>query len=416
MKIVHLSTSDISGGASRAAYRLHRGLLQQGIDSKMFVRDKSSENKSVVRYKYPAGLEKAKYKYRKYLINKDYSKYKFTRPEGLELFSDDRSAQGIGLIDQLPDADVYHLHWTSGFVDLPSTLKKIEKPLVWTLHDMFPFTGGCHYNSGCDNYLRFCNNCPQLGSVTEKDLSYKIWSRKQQAISEFKNKIIIRADSRWLAGEAKKSGLFRNLDIDTIHYGIETDEFISRDKISCRKALKIPEGSRVIVFGAPGLNNPRKGFKQLIEALEEVRETRSDLFLLSFGSGSNPGTPGIPGLHLGHVSDNNLLSLIYNCADVFIIPSLQEAFGQTALEAMSCSVPVIGFNTGGIPDMIEEGITGFLVETGSITGLKDAIIRMLKLNDKDYTKMAANCRDKVLNGFTLYHQAEKYMKVYQSLL
>lgn len=416
MKILHLSTSDIHGGAARAAFRLHNGLLQQGIESGMFVRNRGSDLESVIRYKYPAGFKKLSYRYRKFLIENDFNKSQFTRPKGFEVFSDDRTYLRTGFFNQLPDADIYNLHWTSGFIDLPSFFRGIKKPLVWTLHDMFPFTGGCHYNSGCNNYLTRCHRCPQLGSEIEDDLSYQVWSRKLKAISEFKCKLYIRADSHWLAVEAKKSNLFKDQDIDTIHYGIETDEFVPLDKTACRTALNIPVNSRVIVFGAPGIDNPRKGFKQLNDALQQLRKSYSDLFLLSFGSGVAPVVSDIPKLHLGHVADNHLLACIYNCADVFVIPSLQEAFGQTALEGMSCSIPVVGFETGGIPDMIENGITGYLAENGNTDKLSDAIDSILRLNNDDYNRMAENCRKKVLGGFTIKDQALKYIEVYQKLL
>jgi glycosyltransferase involved in cell wall biosynthesis len=415
MKILHLGTSDIDGGAARASYRLHQGLLQKGIESRMFVRNKHVDSEFVIRYKYPNGLKKTGYKIRKLQIENDFNKYRSTRPAGFEVFSDDRSSLISGLFDQLPFADIYNLHWISGFIDLPSFFNTIKKPVVWTLHDMFPFTGGCHYNSGCENYKTHCHHCPQLGSTKEKDLSFHIWERKHKAISEFKNRIIIRADSNWLADEAKKSSLLNNLDIDTIHYGIETGEFIPGDKIACRRALNIPDKDKVIVFGAPGIDNPRKGFKQLNEALNLVRETYPDTFLLSFGDGDSPVSTDSHRLHLGHVGSNHLLSIIYNCADVFVIPSLQEAFGQTALEAMSCSVPVVGFNTGGIPDMIENGQTGYLAENGDIHDLANAITHILSLDEISYMKMAKNCREKVLGGFTLAHQANKYLKIYSQL-
>lgn len=416
MKILHLSTSDSDGGAARATYRLHSGLKQQGIESRMFVRDKNIDNEDIVRYKYPNGLRKAKYKYRKFLIENDFKRYRTTRPGGFEVFSDDRSPLTTGFPSQLPNADIYNMHWISGFVDLPTFFKSNDKPVLWTLHDMFAFTGGCHYNSGCENYLHHCQNCPQLGSGIKKDLSYQSWERKHKIISEFKNKIIIRADSLWLANEARNSRLFNGLDIDTIHYGIETDEFLPKDKAACRLALNITQGKRVIVFGAPGIDNPRKGFKQLTEALHMVGEAYPDIFLLSFGAGEMSVSVDYPGLHLGQVSSNHLLSLIYNCADVFVIPSMQEAFGQTALEAMSCSIPVAGFNTGGIPDMIEDGVTGYLAETGKINDLANAIKGILKLDQQEYMKMATNCRKKVLAGFTISHQAAKYVSVYQKLL
>ena len=318
--------------------------------------------------------------------------------------------------NQLPVADIYNLHWTSGFIDLPSFFRETKVPVVWTLHDMFPFTGGCHYTSGCEKYRTHCNCCPQLGSKVVKDLSWQVWERKYKALSEFKNRISIRADSFWLAGEAKQSSLFRGMDIDTIHYGVESNEFIPRDKAACRKALNIPVKSKIIVFGAPGLTNPRKGFGQLVTAIGELIKLHPSIFLVSFGSGTLPVNIGIPSLNLGHVSDNNLLSVIYNCADVFVIPSLQEAFGQTALEAMSCGVPVAGFNTGGIPDMIEEGVTGFLAETGNTKELADAISKIISSDNTSYELMSANCRQKVLQGFTLSHQALSYIETYKKLM
>lgn len=415
MRILHISTSDIKGGAARAAGRLHRGLLQQGVESIMFVRDKLSDDESVVKYRYPGGLNRVFYKYRKTKIEADFNRYR-TRPKGQEIFSDDRSALKPGFLDQLPDADIYHLHWTSGFLDLPHFFGNIHKPVVWTLHDMFPFTGGCHYNAGCNKFESFCHECPQLDSDTKWDLSFRIWTRKQRHLNGFNPPLIIRANSHWLEREAKKSSLFNNLDIDTVHYGLETNEFAPRDKDACRRALNIPEKRKVIAFGAPGIDNPRKGFKELVEALKQLSGNHNDLFLLIFGTGNISRPLNIPWLHLGHLNNNHLLSLAYNCAEVFVIPSLQEAFGQTALEAMSCGIPVAGFDTGGIPDMVENGITGFLAETANAKSLANAIHNILLMDKNRYLSMASDCRNKVLNGFSLSHQANKYISIYNELI
>lgn len=163
MKILHISTSDYDGGAAKAAYRLHSGLNQLGADSRMFVKNKKSEDSSVIKYKYPTGLGRILYKIQKNRIESEFFRYRTTRPQGYEIFSDDRSPSRINFISQLGVADIYHLHWTSEFVDLPSFFKNVRKPLVWTLHDMFPFTGGCHYKSGCDKFHIHCQSCPQLG-------------------------------------------------------------------------------------------------------------------------------------------------------------------------------------------------------------------------------------------------------------
>lgn len=416
MKILHLSTSDISGGAARAAYRLHKGLLKNDVYSTMFVRDKLTDNENVIRYKYPSGSDKVLYRVKKSQIERDFAKYRSTRPSGLEVFSNDKSPLFPGFMNQLPKADIYHLHWISGFVDLPGFFRKISKPVVWTLHDMFPFTGGCHYSNGCEKYTEFCEACPQLGSEKSNDLAYRIWKRKLDTLERFSAKILIRADSCWLAEVAKESYLFKNLDVDTIHYGIETDEFIPLDKNACRKALNIPVSDKVIVYGAPDIKNPRKGYKELAGAIGKLAGVYPNLFLLSFGAGNYSELKGVASKHIGHVDNNHLLSVIYNCADVFVIPSLQEAFGQTALEAMSCGVPVAGFDTGGIPDMIKEGITGHLAKTGDIQDLADSIRKLLVLNTERYNCMSENCRMKAVKEFALNVQAEKYLDLYRGLV
>lgn len=415
MKIVHISTSDNNGGAARAAWRLHCGLLQEGIDSKMFVRDKHSGHNSVVRYQYPKGYKKISIHLRKRYLQSAFRPYLATRPEGFETFSDDRSVLRKGFMAQLPEADLYHLHWTSGFLDLPSFLDQVDKPLVWTLHDMNAFTGGCHYNSSCEKYLASCGACPQLGSKDKNDLSYLIWKRKFEAFRKIKKRLLIRADSYWLAAEAKKSSLFSGFDIDTIHYGLETDEFKPLEKLACRKVLSIPTESKVIVFGAPGLDNPRKGFKQLNQALQILKEKFNNLFLLSFGSGTLPSGLEIPALQLGTIPDNRLLAILYNCGDVFVIPSLQEAFGQTALEALSCGIPVAGYRTGGIPDMIREGINGFLAQKTDPIDLAEKIQLILNMDNFTYNSMSMNCRKSALNEFNLKLQADRYLSVYNTL-
>jgi glycosyltransferase involved in cell wall biosynthesis len=312
MRIVHIATSDLNGGAARATYRLHTGLVRNNIESILFVRDRQTNDKNVIRYQFPKGFKKAEYKYRQQKIETDFKKYNSTRPKGFEVFSDDRTALKPGFFKQLPEAEIYHLHWTSGFVDLPEFFKMIKKPVVWTLHDMFPFTGGCHYSGDCTKYVSGCRNCSQLGSTEEKDLSYQIWHRKWDAIKSFSNKLIIRADSYWLAKEAGRSRLFQGLDIDVIHYGLDTDVFKPIDKSACRRVLGIPEDRRVIVFGAPGIDNPRKGFALLKEALTRLAENRSDLFLISFGAGKIENEGSLPWLHLGHAANDLFLNIIYN--------------------------------------------------------------------------------------------------------
>lgn len=413
VKVVHINYSDSSGGASRAMWRIHLGLKNSGVDSKIYCFQASVHSSEVIRYNPSKSLiDKVRFYFRKNRLKRQSGNY--NHAHGAELFSDDRSIYGEEILKQLPEADIYHLHWVSGFVDLPSFFAKIRKPVVWTLHDMNPFTGGCHYSNGCRKFTTGCGNCPQLSSGSEKDLSNAIYRRKLGYSLKKDLKII--ANSSWTKDNALKSRMFRDAQIETINLGIDTDIYKPRDKVSMRKALSLPAGKKIVLFGAMDNSNRRKGFLELSGALGILAGNRSDIFLLTFGSGEPIVNSDLPYLNLGHIESDFILSLIYCAADVFVIPSLEEAFGQTALESMSCGVPVAGFNSGGISDIVVNSETGYLAETGNTKALAEAINHILDLSDEEYTKMSYNCREKVLSGFTLLQQAEKYIEVYNQLI
>jgi glycosyltransferase involved in cell wall biosynthesis len=415
MKILHINTSDINGGAARAMFRLHKGLLNRGIESRLFSKEKQSDDSNIITLKKPIKWQKLAFKWRKEYIKRSLKAY--SKPAGFEKFSTDLSPYRGLIARQLPEADIYHLHWTSDFVDLPALIQSIHKPIIWTLHDMWPFTGGCHYSSGCNRYEDKCGTCPQLGSKLPYDLSYQVWNRKHLVLrKKDKEKFLACADSQWLCEKALNSSLLGDFKVTTVHYGLETDEFLPRDKEACRKALNIPSDKVVLVFGAPGIDNPRKGFQYLMNAISVLTKRYPDLYLVSFGGGIKPADINIPWLHLGHIADNHLLSIVYNTGDLFVIPSVEEAFGQTCLEAMSCGVPAIGFSgSGGITDMIIDNKTGVLAHEMNADSLSQAIEKGLSLSTDDYNIMSANCRQMALSEYTLDIQAQRYISIYESI-
>ncbi len=282
LKVVHINYSDSSGGASRAMWRIHSGLKNSGVDSKIYCFQSSIHSAEVIRYNPPKSLlKKVRIYLRKIELKKELGKYQ--RPVGYEIFSDDRSVYGDDILEQLPDADIYHLHWVSGFVDLPSFFKKIKKPIIWTLHDMNPFTGGCHYSSGCTKFISNCGVCPQLNSDSKKDLSSQIFSRKLNY--SLKKDFYIVPNSNWIKKLALKSKIFRDVKIDKISLGIDTDIYIPRDKESIRRAFNLPFDKKIILFGAMDNSNKRKGFSELSNALKILSEMEPKIFLLTFGSG-----------------------------------------------------------------------------------------------------------------------------------
>jgi glycosyltransferase involved in cell wall biosynthesis len=280
---------------------------------------------------------------------------------------------------------------------------------------MNAFTGGCHYDHGCGRFTERCGRCPQLGSSDDNDLSRSVWERKKAAFADVdRSTLVLVGDSYWLAHEARRSALLGRFRVETIHYGLDTVLFAPRDQQCSRSVLNVPQDAKVLLFAAHGLNNRRKGLSLLAEALSDW-DGAAGLFLLSLGRGSPAIEVQVPHRHLGYINDDRLLSFAYSAADVFAIPSLQEAFGQTALEAMACGTPVVGFDVGGIPDMVQEGVTGLLAPVGHVAALRDAIAELLE-RPESRARMSLNCRRIAVEHHALAVQARRYVELYQSLL
>ena len=418
LNILHLNTYDIIGGAARAAHRLHRGLLSLGYDSSMFVAARHSDDPTISALIPPSGLKYSLIRLlRRVMIKCSFIRYLRNRPDCYEIFSDDRSQFGSFHLPQLPAPNIINLHWVARFIDYGFFFKGVTElyPVVWTLHDMNAFTGGCHYNNGCQNYKSKCGNCPQLGSTRASDLSYQIWRRKNKIFKKIRpNRLHIVATNKWMATEAKNSGLLRDFPVTTIPYGLDTSVFSPRDRQTSRYALEIPRNSRVVLFVADSTTHQRKGFTLLLEALKGIKDLKS-LFLLSIGNGEPVMGDHIPHLHLGHIDNDRLLSLVYSAADLFVIPSLQDNFPNTVLESMACGTPVAGFAVGGIIDMIRPEVTGLLAPQQDINALGNAIVKLLPDSIR-LKKMAEDCRRLVVEEYSLEVQAKRYLELYKEII
>ncbi|TVQ14552.1 MAG: glycosyltransferase [Bacteroidetes bacterium] len=413
INVVHISKWASQGGASRAMQRLHKGLIKEKITSSIYSIDGDDTLSHQVRF-IPdrSSISKIRRHYWNRSIKNDVSPYS-EQKNYREPFTHVRTQYRDDLLSQLPKADVYNLHWISNFIDIPSFFENIDKPVVWTLHDMNPFTGGCHYDNFCGKYEVNCGACPQLGSNKLNDLSKKIFEEKRAAISKISpEKLRIVTPSNWLAEEARKSKIFSGHKIQVIHNSLDHNLFKPRNKNYMRTIFEIPESKKVVLFGAFGINNRRKGYKELLESLFILNEKRSDVLLLSFGHGNAGTVPFKNYRHLGSINDDLFLSMIYNLADVFVMPSLQENLGQTCLEALSCGVPCVAFDTGGNSDMVINGETGYLASAFRPDSLSTAIEQAL-MNSVETGK---NGRKLVETKFTLKHQAENYIQLYRDLL
>ena len=420
MHIAHLN-SYLKGGAAIAVQRLHESLLHHGIESIFYHLQGKTSKKTYVSLEkpHPSALIARLYK----KIQKHYY-FRHSNhyvgggelPERYEQFGHTQFFETRTLSQLQTIPDILHLHWISMLLDYPSFFASIPNslPIVWTLHDMNPLTGGCHYSWGCEHYTSECSDCPQLRHSSTPDLSQKNFSLKKQI---FKNKNVhIVADSYWLESTARLSPIFSSAkSFQTIHYGLDTKAFSPGKKKICKAALGLNPSSFVIGFGANEVKQERKGFHKLNKALSYINKPNNILLLL-FGSGELMGEPeGVPLKHLGFVESPTLLSLIYSASDIFVIPSLYEAFGQTALEAMACGTPTIGFDTGGISDMIIPGETGLLAKTQDSEDLAQQIQWMLA-HPEERKKMEKIAPKLVEQKFTRERQAEQYISLYRRLL
>jgi glycosyltransferase involved in cell wall biosynthesis len=409
MKVLHLSTSDIDGGAARAAYRLHQGLVNTGIESKMLVRAKFGKDPSVISNKTFIARLGSKLDT---LPLEQYSK------RDRVMFSPQWFPDSVVARVKLLDPDIVHLHWTcNGFLKIES-LAKLQKPIVWTLHDMWAFTGGCHYTQECDRYTKGCGMCPQLGSTHLNDLSRKTWLRKSKAWSNLP--LTIATPSQWMAQCAESSPLFEQCKVECIQHGVETQIYKPIDQQLARHTLNLPKDKLLVLFGAgSGSGDPRKGFKYLLSALQQLNldQWGDRLELVIFGESRTTNSLPIAFKthYLGRLEDDSLLALAYSSVNVFVAPSVQDNFPNTVLEALACGVPCVAFNIGGMPDMIDHLENGFLAVPFDVSSLADGITRLISDPDLHYS-MSINARAKVMNSLNIQKQSAAYLDLYRKIL
>jgi glycosyltransferase involved in cell wall biosynthesis len=418
LNILHVNTSDCVGGASRATYRLHTGLRRLGHDSFMYVAKRCSDDPNVISFRPPASLSGRAVRYlRRQWIALGMKRYRMFRAAHLGAFSDDRVAYKGAVMEQLPPSNVLNLHWISRFIDYETFFAHVPQlpPIIWTLHDMSSFTGGCHYAHDCERYMNGCGICPHLGSSDRNDLSHRIWHRKQRCLEKLgPGKLHLVVPSHWLAAKVANSALLGRFPVTHIPNSVDIDIFSPRDCHLAREVLGIPQDGLVVLYIAQRLHNRHKGLAQLMQALTGLCDL-PNLFLVSVGYGEFPAVVDVPHLHLGYLDDERLLSLVYSAANLLAIPSSQDNLPNTVLESMACGVPVVGFETGGIPDMVRPGVTGLLVPVGDVIALRDAIARLLK-DSAGRAEMEVNCRRVATEEYALEVQARRYVALYRRVL
>jgi glycosyltransferase involved in cell wall biosynthesis len=382
----------------------------------MLVQNRQSVDPLVIRFQPPKNplVRLRRGIKRRYLAGAQAS---FVRAPGASLFSDDRSANNADVLGQMPPSEIVNLHWVAGFFDYREFFRRLPArlPVVWTLHDMNPFTGGCHFDGGCGKFAERCGACPQLGSNDPKDLSAQVWRRKQEAFAALNMEgVHLVTPSRWLQGEVGKSTLMSKFRCTAIPNALDTELFQPREQGAARKLLGIPADSAVILFLADWAGEKRKGFDLLVEALKPFRNDPR-IFLLAAGRELPVHDLGLQLVTTGYLTGEKQLSWVYSAADVFVLPSLQDNLPNTALEALSCGVPVVGFDVGGIPEIVRAGETGLLVPAKDVAGLRTAITSVVE-NKEMRVRMAEAGRRFAVANYGLEIQARRYLELYSELV
>ncbi|WP_300729092.1 glycosyltransferase family 4 protein [uncultured Bacteroides sp.] len=415
MRVLIINTSERTGGAAIAANRLMEALKNNGIKAKMLVRDRSTNEVTVVALK-KSWRRIWQFVWERCVIWATNGFHKHN------LFAVDIANTGTDItgLPEFVQADVIHLHWINqGMLSLKDIEKIVEsgKPVVWTLHDMWPFTGICHYAGSCDKYTTQCQQCELLQHPHHKDLSYKIFGKKEKLYS--KANITFVACSHWLEGIARQSALLKGQEITSIPNAINTNLFTPRPKRFARQKLKLPEDKKLLLFGSMKITDKRKGIDYLIEACKLIAQSNPELSkklgVVVLGSQAEQYASlfPFPIYQMNYVSTEKELVDIYNAVDLYVTPSLQDNLPNTIVEAMACGIPCVGFNVGGIPQMIDHLHNGYVAQYKSAEDLANGIC--WSFSEGDYASLSEEARRKALNSYSERNVAMKYIKIYNQI-
>ena len=416
MRVLIINTSERMGGAAIAAGRLMDALRNNGIQAKMLVRDKQTDRVTVI------GLKKSLWKIWQFIWERIVI-WKANHFKKHNLFEVDIANTGTNVISlpELSQADVIHLHWINqGMLSLKDIRRIIEsgKPIVWTMHDMWPFTGICHYAGDCDKYTTHCENCPILYKGNKKDLSFHTFQQKKRMLEG--SHIHFVSCSQWLGNMAKRSKLIGNHSIVSIPNAINTNLFKPRDKQAVRHKLGLPMDKQLLLFGSMKTTDKRKGIDYLVNACELLAKSHPDfckqLGVVILGKESNlyESLFPFPIYSMNYVNSEKELADIYNAVDLYVTPSLQDNLPNTIMEAMACGIPCVGFNVGGIPEMIDHLHNGYVADYKSAEDFANGI--HWALSEGEYESLSQEAHRKVLTSYSESAVAKRYIEVYNKIM
>ena len=436
MKVLFVNTNDAHGGAARAAMRIMQGLQQHGVETQMLVKEKHSRDAAVVSMHQFLPKNKL-YRIADWVAQKVKNKYYHWlwqpyRTSKENVFMSDSRGTRLGCALQTLDYDVLHLHWINQrFIKLQDLPK--DKPIVWTLHDSWPFCGVCHYFLDCQRYQTHCGDCPMLHSGKEKDLAYHIFDEKMRAYQDLDLHIV--TPSQWLGDCAKQSALFGRFPVTVIPNCLETDVYrsLSEQEIGEHLSVAIERNPALhavkraaaelvakplILYGAMNAANDRiKGFTYLLSALQILDKQGFEADLVVFGASDSDLPMQFERINVhfvGYISDTDTLVTLYNLADVMVVPSLTENLSCAIMESLSCATPVCCFDIGGNSDMIDHQVNGYLAKEKDSEDLARGIRWCLDNNKDGFLSVAA--RQKVLENYSVENIGKQYVELYEKIV
>ena len=406
MRVLIVNTSERTGGAAVAANRLMIALNNHGVKAKMLVRDKESDSLTVV------GLPKSPM-FRWHFLWERLVVFFRCHFSLKHLFEIDLANTGsdITKLREFQEADVIHLHWINqGMLSLKGIRKILQsgKPVVWTMHDIWPATAVCHLTLDCRQFVNKCSRCRLLPNGSK--LTDQIWKKKQWMLADAS--IYYVACSRWLESEAKASALLKGHKVTSIPNPIDTHIYNRCNKQEARQRLGLPADKRLILFVSQRVTNRNKGMDYLVEACRQLDVPNAGLVIL--GGHAEDITTQLPTFPLGYVNDEHRIIDVYNAADVFVLPSLSENLPNTIMEAMACGVPCVAFRVGGIPEEIDHRQNGYVAEYRNAEDLARGIRWIL--TEADYGELSKNAVHKVAQNYSQQSVALKYLDVYQQAM
>ena len=417
MRVLIVNTSERTGGAAVAAHRLMEALNNNGVKAKMLVRDKLSDCLTV------AALPQS-WRLQWYFLWERIVVWLHLHLNRRHLFEVDIANTGsdITRLPEFQEADIIHLHWVNqGMLSLKDIRRilKSGKPVVWTMHDIWPATAICHLTLGCRQFETACHHCRLLpGGGSMHDLSARVWKRKQRMLDG--QHITFVTCSEWLGNEARKSALLQGQTVETIPNPIDTHIYHPGNQQQARQLLGLPEEGRIILFVSQRATNPNKGMQYLTEACKLLYAEHSSwhekvsVAILGGHAEDIADQLPFPTYTLGYVNDEHRIVSVYQAADVFVLPSLSENLPNTIMEAMACGVPCVGFRVGGIPEEIDHRENGYVADYRDAADLARGLYYVLE--EADYAQLQHNCQQKVAHSYSQQSVARRYIELYNKVL